>query len=361
MRRQFGAPAVWILAFAVVAAILANSPQPAPAAKGRLVVAAWGGQNEAAWREYVAKPFEKETGIQVIFTSPPDIAKIKAMVMTKNVEWDLAAAGLAEAMTLQQEGVLEEIDYSALEPKDVAGIDPRLRRPFWLASSAFSEVIAYRTDAFRDRAPQTWAEFFDAKRFPGPRGFRSAAGFPPPLEQLLLADGVPPDKLYPLDVDRAFRVLDRVRSLVQVWWDSWQQPFQLLADREVVLTPGSANRMLLLQRQGASVDLTYNQAILHWDGWVLPKGGNREAALRFLAVASRAEVQANRSQFTLTGHPNGRMYDHVPADVARRMNTSPENLQRQIFFDEDWWAAKGPDGKTNRVWITERWKTALIK
>jgi putative spermidine/putrescine transport system substrate-binding protein len=41
-------------------------------------------------------PFEKATGIKVIDVSPPRAAKIKAMVESKNMEWDIvyAAAGI---------------------------------------------------------------------------------------------------------------------------------------------------------------------------------------------------------------------------------------------------------------------------
>ena len=34
----------------------------------------------------------------------------------------------------------------------------------------------------------------------------------------LVADGVPKDKLYPLDLDRAFKKLDEIKPHIKVWW-----------------------------------------------------------------------------------------------------------------------------------------------
>jgi putative spermidine/putrescine transport system substrate-binding protein len=52
------------------------------------------------------------------------------------------------------------------------------------------------------------------RRFPGPRSLRNH-----PVDNLefaLLADGAAMDKLYPIDMDRAFRKLDEIRQHVAV-------------------------------------------------------------------------------------------------------------------------------------------------
>ena len=58
-------------------------------AAGEFVFSSWGGVPEKIQIKEMAKPFEQETGIKAIFTSYPDFAKVKAMVETKNVEWDV--------------------------------------------------------------------------------------------------------------------------------------------------------------------------------------------------------------------------------------------------------------------------------
>ena len=59
--------------------------------KKEVVICAWGGRLEKAMREAWFDPFEKETGIKVISTASPSVSKVKAMVQSGNVEWDLGS------------------------------------------------------------------------------------------------------------------------------------------------------------------------------------------------------------------------------------------------------------------------------
>ena len=47
-----------------------------------------------------------------------------------------------------------------------------------------------------------------------------------------MADGVAADKLYPLDVNRAFKSLTKIKSKIY-WWESGAQGSQILIDGEV--------------------------------------------------------------------------------------------------------------------------------
>ena len=72
------------------------------------------------------------------------------------------------------------------------------------------------------------------KAFPGPRSLENSPKGN--LEFALLADGVAPDKLYPLDVDRAFKKLDQIKHHIPVWWTNGAQHVQLLIDGEVSMS-----------------------------------------------------------------------------------------------------------------------------
>ncbi len=54
----------------------------------------------------------------------------------------------------------------------------------------------------------------------------------PMMEIALLADGVAPDKLYPIDADRAFKKLDTIKKQ-SIFWTTNSQSQQLLVDGEV--------------------------------------------------------------------------------------------------------------------------------
>ena len=63
------------------------------------------------------------------------------------------------------------------------------------------------TSSRRARSRKSWADFYDLKTFPGKRTlFKARPQYI--LESALLADGVDPERLYPLDIDRAFKKLD---------------------------------------------------------------------------------------------------------------------------------------------------------
>src|SRR5688572_31994325 len=57
--------------------------------KKELVFVGFGGSYQDGQTKALFEPFEKETGIKVVQTTGVDIAKLRAQVQSKNVEWDL--------------------------------------------------------------------------------------------------------------------------------------------------------------------------------------------------------------------------------------------------------------------------------
>src|SRR4051812_42619242 len=60
-----------------------------PAKPSRMVVNASGGAMGQAVTDSYVKVFQERFGIPVTLTSPPDLGKLKAMVDSGNVEWDV--------------------------------------------------------------------------------------------------------------------------------------------------------------------------------------------------------------------------------------------------------------------------------
>ena len=65
--------------------------------------------------------------------------------------------------------------------------------------------------------------------------------------------GVPRDKVYPIDIDKAFASLKTIKSDVVKWWTAGAMPAQLLADNEVVLATAWSGRIFAIQKGGAPV------------------------------------------------------------------------------------------------------------
>jgi putative spermidine/putrescine transport system substrate-binding protein len=197
--------------FAAGAASAASCPGNKPES---IVVNASGGSMAASMRKAFSDDFEKLFGIKVVDTSPTNFGKLKAMVQSKNVEWTLTEIGGQDILAAVEQGLLEKVDPKIVDRSGFPDNDKNLE--YWFAKSAYSTVLAYSTKAFPKTHPMTWAEFWDTKKFPGPRSLRNHPV--DNLEYALLADGVSPDKLYPIDVDRAFKKLDEIAPSISVWW-----------------------------------------------------------------------------------------------------------------------------------------------
>jgi putative spermidine/putrescine transport system substrate-binding protein len=212
---------------AIAAALLADrfGPMPAAAAEVKLPeitaiparlkgsgvvrVCSYGGAFQDAQRKAYFEPFERLSGIKVIEAQGPDPAKVKAMVDTKNVEYDVGEFSRGSVLNLLKQGdYWEEIDYELV---DTGNIDESFRFKYALDMLPFAQIYAYRTDAFKGAKPGSWADFWDTTKFPGARTMPAGSGgLAPDLEAATLATGVPLDKIYPIDMTRHMPALPRL-------------------------------------------------------------------------------------------------------------------------------------------------------
>src|SRR5258708_32876036 len=253
------------------AAVSAAGPafgQAEPPKPAQIVVNHSGGSMGTAMRKAFFAGFEKKYGIRVIETSPADFGKLRAMVEANNVEWDITEIGGQDAIRATKLGLVEKIDDKIV---DRSKYPEKARSPYVFASSVYTTIIGYRTDVFKGGShPKTWAEWWDAKKFPGARSMRNHPT--DNLEFALLADGVPKDKLYPIDFDRAFKKLDEIKPHVTAWWSTGQQPAQLLLDKEVVLATGWNGRFYDIITKGAPVEIEWGEGALKKGSFALPRG-----------------------------------------------------------------------------------------
>jgi hypothetical protein len=183
-------------------------PKPA-----QIVVNHSGGSMGTAMRKAFFTTYEKKYGIKVVETSPADFGKLRAMVDSGNVEWDMTEIGGQDAIRATEMKLVEKIDDKIV---DRSKYPEKVRTPYVFASSVYTTIIGYRTDVFKnDSHPKSWADWWDAKKFPGARSMRNHPT--DNLEFALLADGVPMDKIYPIDFDRAFKKLDQIKPVVEHW------------------------------------------------------------------------------------------------------------------------------------------------
>ena len=343
---------------AVLAALCATSMPASPAAadpaetlkgSGQVIVSTWGGSYTDAQVSALFAPFTEATGISVVTTGTPDVAKMKIMSDAGNVEWDIVDAEAQMMFKAIEQGLLEPIDYDliySVVPKEDL-IEASLQE-YGFPSIAFGWVMAWNPAAFPNGAPQSWADFWDVEKFPGRRSLYAQPK--PLLEIALMADGVPLDQIYPIDLDRAFAKLDEIRPHIDVWYEDLGQVDALLQNSEVDMMLTSNGRAHTAKQSGFPVDYTFNGGAWEQGYWVILKGGpNPENAMKLIAWTALPEGQATFAEAFAYGGPNLKAYGMMDAAVAAGLPTAPENLANQLPVDGKWWTDNLDE--VNRRWL----------
>jgi putative spermidine/putrescine transport system substrate-binding protein len=239
---------------------------------------------------------------------------------------------------LEQEGKLEKLDPAIVSDP---GVPAELKSDHCISQIVYSVAIGWRKDVYGDKRPTSWAAFWDTKTFPGPRSMRRHPIYN--LEAALIADGVPMDKLYPLDVDRAFKKLAELKPNILVWWNSGAQSAQVLQDKEVNMVGAWNGRVQALMEDGANkgkIDLTFDQQMLVSDCWLIPKGApNKDLAMKAIAIMMRPEIQAALPKFINYAPANNKAYDTglITKEMAAQLPNSPENKGKGFVMSVNWW------------------------
>jgi putative spermidine/putrescine transport system substrate-binding protein len=316
----------------------------------RLTVADPGGPFGPAFRKAFYDPFQKATGHTIVNVAreAEPTAQFKAMVDTKSYTWDVCTLTLSARDILAKQGLLEEIGFNHA---DVPQLMKEAISPHWMGTDVYSTVFAYRTDRVKN-APTNWTDFFDIEKFPGRRSLRKNPI--DSLEQALLADRVSLDKLYPLDVERAFKKLDTIKPHIAVWWTGGAQSTQLIQSGEVDIISGWNARFQAAIDGGTPAKIVWNQGLYSIEGWGIPKACPRaDVAREFVKFCSGAEQQAAFTEILAYGPTNLDAYKTIPANRAKDLPTSPENLKQMAIANEEWWSA-------NRSAVTERFNSWLL-
>ncbi|WP_232034115.1 ABC transporter substrate-binding protein [Mycoavidus cysteinexigens] len=306
----------------------------------RILVRDAGGVINHAYKEVLYEPFFRETGIQVIGVpaSANPVAQIQEMVKSRQYLWDMAALGeMAISMLTIGAGDRCFLEKHELERDPVISqIGAQFMSPYGVGTNVYSTVLAYRTDAFKKhQVPQTWKDLWDIKSFPGRRGL-----YKHPLdttEVALMADGVTANNIYPCDLDRAFRSLDKIKRHINVWWTSGPQVEHLLKSGEIDLTPAWISRAQTAINEGAPVAFSWDQHIYQYDSWAILKGApNANACREFIKFASDPKRQALLAAYAI-GPTQQDAFNYIKPKQAMHLTSYPTNLEKGQHIDATYW------------------------
>lgn len=305
------------------------------AATKQLVLVTWGGNYRQGMEDGLVKPFMKETGINVTVLDTPDMAKVKAQSMTGNVQWDVFDAPGSMGASGAANGYWEELPSGLFDESDLLLPSQKFLVPFY----TFAGGVAYDPARFPDgKHPKTFADYFNPEALPGRRTLRTRAM--ETLEIALLGDGVAPADLYPLDVDRAFRVLEKIKPHVAKWVEATPQTVTLLQTGEADFSYTYANRIQASNRdQGVKLGFSFDQNLNGVEYLAILKNApNKENAIKFLSFAMKPEYQASC------------MEAKGGAPISRKAYSllKPESLEwlpkldakNNAYINDAWWSTR---------------------
>ncbi|GAA3522943.1 extracellular solute-binding protein [Aeromicrobium panaciterrae] len=285
----------------------------------------------------ILTPWATKSGAKITQDSPTDYAKLKAQVTAGKGTWDVVDVedswAAANCGTLLRKLDDKIIDRSQL-PEDNKGTDCAV------PIVGTGNIFAYNADKLKT-APQTWADFFDTKTFPGKRGVY--AGNPVAIfEAALMADGVAASDLYPLDVDRALKKLDTIKSSL-VFWTTGAQAQQMVESGQADMGIFWSGRVLNGVKAGANWKAVHDRPLLQYDVLVVPKSApNPVAAMSLINFALGEEASTKTTEGS--GYPGTNVNSKPKVDkVTGEFQANVAPFKDPVTIDSEFWGKNVAD------------------
>ncbi len=312
----------------------------AAASAAEVVVASYGGSFQDAQTKAFLEPYNKATGTKVTGTTGSGYAKVKAMVASGNVIWDVASAESSAYTNEVKDDLLQPIDYSVVKAD---GIPAELRTKYGVGYIKFGMNLSWDKGKFPSGI--TAAQFFDPKV-----KARRVVPLEPEytLEFALLADGVKAADLYPLDVDRALKVIDRVKDQI-VAYKNAADTQALIQQGEVDLAFMPNGRVNNAIKAGANWTYGWDSSVSDTEWWVVIKGApHPQEAMKFINFAVQPAQQAELTRQVPYGPTNLDALKELDAAIAKDLPSYPANAKLGVVLDSRWW-------NENRESVKARW------
>lgn len=333
-----------------------------------LTVATWSGAYGRAQANAMFRPYGDAKSYDVrLALYDGGITELQQMVGNGRYDWDVMDFELPDAIAACRLGLLEHIDATSLPPgadgtpaaKDFV---PNAVGPCWVGSVVYSQVIAYAPGRFGAAVPQTAADFFDLKRFPGPRALRkSSAKFN--LELALLADGMAPADIYdalltPVGIGRALAKLATLKGSL-VWWTNSADAVAMLNDGRAAFATTLDGDIYDAAQHRHAVGVIWDRQLYELDVFGVPRGDPRkDAAMDFIRFATGSPALAGVASWVPYGPARRSALALVPKNPELGIDMTPflpslrGHFATAFAVDDAWWALHGAD-------IEPRWQDWL--
>ena len=306
----------------------------------QILWADFGGPTHVDYRNVYLDDFAAMTGAEIIDASPFDYAQVRAQVESGNIQYDIIT-GVDYAIYADCGELYEEIPDTRfyrdlLQPEAVTS-------PCVVPHGTTVFMIYYNKELYADNPPTSCADFFDLANFPGSRGiWNSAVGIP--FEIALLADGVTPEEMYPIDFDRAFAKWDTIRDSLDFFSPLGAGQEAIVNEEFDMLIMHSAAGLRVERAEGTiAYEPVWECAIAQIQSLGILKGTPRlDAATALSVYATQPEPQAKgmvvRSSASPLKPENVVIPDDLEDYMEKYLMTFHADQMPMLFQDTAFWA-----------------------
>jgi putative spermidine/putrescine transport system substrate-binding protein len=336
-------------AFPFSAPLLSSCAPAGPKPADAIGLAASGGLFNEVLRKVWIADFEKASGVKVNLSPATSLAMARLQAASEHPQWDIFELTGPEYELALRHDLLLKLDTDVI---DVKTLPAQYVKPNGIMYAIFNSCAAWDPRQIEPGLePHGWADVWDTKRRPGKRSLDPVNGGSGVMEIALIADGVDPSKLYPLDIDRAFRSLDKLGNENIIWSNSIEETVQRLVSSEVSLASTWPFRVLKANQGGARIGFNFDQCMVEGEYLCVVKScRNPPAAFRLIDwIVNHPRAGAEFSRLTHYGTPNLESLKYLPKEDADMVPTNPALAARLFPSNDVWWSQ-------NLEWVASRFK-----
>jgi putative spermidine/putrescine transport system substrate-binding protein len=319
----------------------------------QIVIAGYGGTTQDARSEIFIKPFAERVGVRPIEPMVEGSLGDDMILGTTDAKWDMSHSSNWFVLYALKNGKkpLPKLD-PAIPREDLTPPD---EAEYSVQTFVTAYVAAHLPGTFEGDGPKSWADVYDTKKFPGKRivpgpGFNEGVA-----EPALLADGVAPDELYPLDLERAQAKIASIWDDL-VFYTEYPQMQTLLTSKSGAIAIGPNGLLQGLVNKGVDVTIAWDAVpILAPNCFIInPDAPNLDAAQAYAGWVTDPKRIAEFCKATNYGPGFEAAFDEMDDETKNNLPNAPgretasydsayfvDNYDKLIAFNKKLFKDKG--------------------
>jgi len=319
-------------------AMSAASANAQTSASKTFVMAAFGGVNQTALDQACLDPFAAAHGLTPEDTTNSSLAELEVQEKSHDVTWNVDLDALPGPYG-NWGSVVQPINYKIVGR---TSIPKAYQWKYATGVSTVTAVIVYNATAYGGKAPKTWSDFFNLKKFPGQREMPSVAynGAYAISEAAEMAYQNASQPHYPIIKKDVFAEMDKIKSHVTLY-TSTTQAEEAIVSGQADMVMLSANHALpaiaSLPSGSPTWKVQWNQNLVETNQFEVPKGApDTKLDMEFIHYCLETGPQVTYATLVADGPVNPAAAAALPQSLKA---TEPAGHSKDASpINQDYWS-----------------------